>query len=47
VQNPDECAFNATPAAAVEKGAADFILNAAEIPSCIMQLRNRKVLQTG
>jgi two-component system chemotaxis response regulator CheB len=47
VQNPDECAFNATPAAAVEKGAADFILNAAEIPACIMQLRNRKVLQTG
>jgi len=47
VQNPEECSFNATPAAAIEKGAADFILNAGEIPGCIMQLRNRKVLQTG
>jgi two-component system chemotaxis response regulator CheB len=47
VQNPDECSFNATPAAAIEKGAADYILNASEIPACIMQLRNRKVLQTG
>lgn len=47
VQNPDECSFNATPAAAIEKGAADYILNAGEIPACIMQLRNRKVLQTG
>ncbi len=47
VQNPDECSFNATPAAAIEKGAADYILNTGEIPSCIMQLRHRKVLQTG
>ncbi|HYX38180.1 MAG TPA: chemotaxis protein CheB [Oligoflexus sp.] len=47
VQNPEECSFNATPAAAIEKGAADYILNAVEIPGCLMELRNRKVLQTG
>jgi two-component system chemotaxis response regulator CheB len=47
VQNPDECSFNATPAAAIEKGAADYILSAGDISDCIMQLRNRKVLQTG
>ncbi len=47
VQNPEEAAFNATPATAIEKGAADYILNAADIPACIMQLRNRKVLSAG